>query len=76
MKKQRLVLEASIALFDADYDGTADADNFYRSIWCAVNLSYRPGIGADDLKHVARGRLREIGIEQTGIGLVAASTRA
>ena len=76
MKKQRLVLEASIALFDADYDGTTDADNFYRSIWRAVNLSYRPGIGADDLTHVARGRLRETGIGQTLIGLVAASTRA
>jgi hypothetical protein len=63
MKKQRLVLEASIALFDADYDGTSDADWFYRSIWCAVSTSYRPGITADDLVHAARGQLQEGGVD-------------
>jgi hypothetical protein len=62
VKKQRLVLEASIVLFDADYDGTTDADNFYRSIWHAVNVSYRPGIASDNLVLVARSRLRETGI--------------
>jgi hypothetical protein len=63
MKKQRLVLEACITLFDADYDGTTDADSFYRSIWCAVNTSYRPGITTDDLVHAARGQLHEGGID-------------
>ncbi|MDQ2078807.1 hypothetical protein RA307_01320 [Xanthobacteraceae bacterium Astr-EGSB] len=56
MKKQRRVLEAGIALFDIDCDGTPTSTISYRSTGCAVNLSCRPGIVADELVHVARGQ--------------------